>query len=239
MNEIVTIGNATLYCGDSLEILPTLLDVQAIITDPVWPNCPPNLIAGSDDPYGLWERTCFAIPDSVVRLAVEMRNDSDPRFLAPVPARFDFIQVMWCQYAMPGYLGRVLGGNETVYVYGQPIATQVGRRVIPSVSPKAQPGDRPPNGHPCSRALIHQEFVVNWCSDEWETVCDPFMGSGTTGVACVLKGRHFVGIEIEKRYFDIACKRIEDAYRQADFFVKPPPKWQQSSLLPTKTGSGT
>ncbi|RJP47930.1 MAG: site-specific DNA-methyltransferase [Anaerolineaceae bacterium] len=160
-----------------------------------------------------------------------MRNDSDPRFLACVPGRFEFIQVMWCQYAMPGYLGRVLGGNETVYVYGTPIISQNGRRVIPSVSPKAQPGDRPPNGHPCSRALVHQEFVVNWCSDEGETILDPFMGSGTTGVAAVKLGRKFIGIEIEPKYFDIACRRISDALKQPDMFVEQPKPPKQEALL--------
>jgi site-specific DNA-methyltransferase (adenine-specific) len=52
-------------------------------------------------------------------------------------------------------------------------------------------------------------------------VCDPFMGSGTTGVACARLGRRFIGIEIEPKYFDIACRRIEEAQRQADLFHKP------------------
>lgn len=52
-------------------------------------------------------------------------------------------------------------------------------------------------------------------------VLDPFMGSGTTGVACMRLGRRFIGIEIEPRYFDIACKRIDDAQRQGDMFIKP------------------
>jgi DNA modification methylase len=52
-------------------------------------------------------------------------------------------------------------------------------------------------------------------------VLDPFMGSGTTGVACAKLGRKFLGVEIEPRYFDIACKRIEDAYKQPDMFVEP------------------
>ena len=58
--------------------------------------------------------------------------------------------------------------------------------------------------------------------DDWRTILDPFMGSGTTGVACARLGRSFIGIEIEPRYFDIACRRIEAAYRQADLFVAPP-----------------
>jgi len=54
------------------------------------------------------------------------------------------------------------------------------------------------------------------------TILDPFMGSGTTGVACARLGRKFIGCEIEPRYFDIACRRIEAAYRQADMFVPRP-----------------
>jgi site-specific DNA-methyltransferase (adenine-specific) len=231
MADPVIIGDCTLYLGDCRDILPTLRAVDAIICDPVWPNVPADLIAGSDRPFELFAEFCAVIPSSVCRIAIEMRNDSDPRFLAPIPSRFEFIQVMWCQYAMPGYLGRVLGGNETVYVYGEPIRSQEGRRVIPSVSPKAQPGDRPPNGHPCSRALVHQEFVVNWCSDNGELVCDPLMGSGTTGVACVKLGRKFIGIEIEPKYFDIACRRIEDAVSRPDMFIEAAKQPTQTSLL--------
>lgn len=232
MTRVETIAEGvTLYLGDAREVLPTLADIDAIITDPVWPNVPAGLIAGSDRPYELFAEFCGLIPESVRRLAIEMRNDSDPRFLAAIPERFDFIQVMWCQYAMPGYLGRVLGGNETVYVYGTPVASAPGRRVIPSVSPKAQPNDRPPNGHPCSRALVHQNFIVHWCSDEGETVCDPFMGSGTTGVAAVEHGRKFTGIEIEPKYFDIACRQIEAAVGRPSFFVRRPEPIEQEAML--------
>lgn len=220
-----------LYLGDAREILPTLADIDAIITDPVWPNVPAGLIAGSDRPYELFAEFCGLIPDSVRRLAVEMRSGTAARNLGSLSFRFDFIQVMWCQYAMPGYLGRVLGGNETVYVYGTPVASAPGRRVIPSVSPKAQPNDRPPNGHPCSRALVHQNFVVHWCSDEGETVCDPFMGSGTTGVASVEYGRKFIGIEIEPKYFDIACRQIEAALGRPSFFIKRPVPTGQEVMI--------
>jgi len=67
--------------------------------------------------------------------------------------------------------------------------------------------------------------------DDWVSILDPFMGSGTTGVACVKLGRKFIGIEIEPRYFDISCRRIEEAYRQPDLFVAPPAKPEQLSLL--------
>ena len=52
-----------------------------------------------------------------------------------------------------------------------------------------------------------------------ELICDPFMGSGTTGVACANLGRKFIGIEIERKYFDIACERIEAAYAQGRLFT--------------------
>jgi hypothetical protein len=197
----------TIYCGDFREILPSLAP-DVVITDPVWPNCPPGAIIGHDRPYELFAEMCEVIPVSIKRLVIELRNDSDPRFLSPVPARLRFQQVMWCQYVMPGYLGRVLGGNETVYVFGKPIRSAQGRRVIPSVSPKAQPGDRPDNGHPMSRALVHQRWIVNWCSDVEEVICDPYCGSGTTLRAAKDHGRKAIGIEIEERYCEIAAKRL-------------------------------
>ena len=65
-----------------------------------------------------------------------------------------------------------------------------------------------------------------WCIESLpatcETILDPFMGSGTTGVACVKLGRKFIGIEIDPGFFDIACRRIEKAYAQPDLFVAPP-----------------
>ena len=76
---------------------------------------------------------------------------------------------------------------------------------------------------------------MRWCIEQAgnpQTILDPFMGSGTTGVAAVQMGRSFIGIEREPKYFDIACKRIEQAYAQGDFFVAPPKaKQEQASLI--------
>ncbi len=74
---------------------------------------------------------------------------------------------------------------------------------------------------------------IRAATDAGDLVLDPFMGSGTTGAACVKLGRKFIGIEIEPRYFDIACKRIEDAYRQGDMFrPAPAAKPEQLRLEP-------
>ena len=83
--------------------------------------------------------------------------------------------------------------------------------------------------HPAQKPIE----VMQWCVGflpEASTILDPFMGSGTTGVACIKLGRKFTGIEIEPKYFDIACRRIEEAWKQPRLFEEPKPKPQQTSL---------
>jgi DNA modification methylase len=60
--------------------------------------------------------------------------------------------------------------------------------------------------------------AIDWAASDAVTILDPFMGSGSTGVAAMNLCRRFIGIEIEPRYFDIACRRIEEAQRQGDMF---------------------
>jgi hypothetical protein len=75
------------------------------------------------------------------------------------------------------------------------------------------------NEHPCPKPTGWMVWAVDIASRRGETVLDPFMGSGTTGVACANLGRKFIGIEIEPKYFDIACERITNAYRQERLFA--------------------
>jgi DNA modification methylase len=75
--------------------------------------------------------------------------------------------------------------------------------------------------HPTQKPVELMRWCLGFLRDA-RTVIDPFMGSGTTGVACVREGRSFIGIEIDEGYFDIACERIRKAYAQPDFFVQPP-----------------
>ena len=85
--------------------------------------------------------------------------------------------------------------------------------------------------HPAMMPVeVARRCVALW-SDVDGVVLDPFMGSGTTGVACAKMGRKFIGIELEPKYFDIACKRIEEAYAQPDMFVEPPSKPHQGKLI--------
>ena len=75
------------------------------------------------------------------------------------------------------------------------------------------------NGHPCPKPIEWAKWLVSRAAIQGATVLDAFMGSGTTGDAAVTLDRKFIGIEKDPKYFDIACKRIEDAQRQGDFFV--------------------
>jgi DNA modification methylase len=85
-------------------------------------------------------------------------------------------------------------------------------------------------GHPCPRPIDHMDYVLERFVRPASTVLDPFMGSGTTGVAAVKLGRKFIGIEIEPKYFDIACKRISDALKQPDMFIKRPTPAKQEAF---------
>jgi DNA modification methylase len=85
--------------------------------------------------------------------------------------------------------------------------------------------------HPTQKPVAVMRWSLLQAPDA-QTVCDPFAGSGTTGVACVLEGRKFIGIERDPKYFDIACERIENAYRQAPMFpATKQPAPHQNSLL--------
>ncbi len=209
--RVERIGDVSLYLGDCREIMPGL-QADVICTDPVWPNCPAGLIPGHNRPYALWAEAMGACPGGVRRVVAVMRSDSDPAIFAGGP-RLPFFRTILLPYALPSYIGRVLGGDEVAYWYGDVPRVAPGRRLIPGRGPSAQPSGRPPNGHPCSRAQVHFDWLVVWCSDPGEIILDPFMGSGTTIVAAMRGGRPAIGIEIDPDFFDIACRRVEEEAR--------------------------
>jgi len=86
--------------------------------------------------------------------------------------------------------------------------------------------------HPSQKPIEVMEWCIRQLPEDAQVVGDWFCGSGTTGVAAVKLGRKFIGIEIEPKYFDIACRRIEDALRRPDLFIPAPqPKPKQESLI--------
>lgn len=85
-------------------------------------------------------------------------------------------------------------------------------------------------GHPTQKPVALMEWCLGFLPDA-KTILDPFMGSGTTLVACAKLGRAGIGIELDPDYFDIACRRVEQAYRQPDLFIPAPaPKPVQEGM---------
>jgi len=107
---------------------------------------------------------------------------------------------------------------ELVFQFGKP-GFDIDDRAEPDIWVCSWASQRP-SGHESEKPVGLMERAVGLCKGT--TVLDPFMGSGTTGVACATLRRPFIGIEIEPRYFDIACRRIEQAQRQRDLFIHAP-----------------
>jgi site-specific DNA-methyltransferase (adenine-specific)/modification methylase len=88
-----------------------------------------------------------------------------------------------------------------------------------------------PRVHPTQKPVALMEWCLGFLPDA-KTILDPFAGSGTTLVACQRMGRHGIGIELDPDYFDIACRRVDEAARQPDLFIAPKPEApKQESLL--------
>ncbi len=219
----------TLYLGDCREILPELEALESVITDPTWPDAAVK-IAGHENPYRLFAQMCAVIPRDTERLVVQLGCDSDPRFLQGVPSRWPFLRVCWLDYANPSHKGRLLYTGDVAYAYGRPPAYISGRQLMSGMCRSAKLDnlfirhvkghsrgsfmgkyDVDENGinnlpHPTPRRLEHVVWLVRQFSDN--AVCDPFLGSGTTGVAAKKLGRRFIGIEIKEKYLEFAVKRI-------------------------------
>lgn len=219
--------SVTILHGNCLDLLPGI-SADVVITDPVWPNVPPGLLQGWDRPFALFQEAISLLSPSIKRLVVVLRSDSDPRFLSSIPSKWKFICVQALSYAVPMYLGRVLGGTELAYCFGEPIPSSENRRVIPMWGPKAQPGNRKANGHPCSRAMIHMEWLIGWWSVPGETVLDPFCGSGTIPLAAERMQRSGIGIEIEERFVEIARRRISSDAPLFNEDIRPPEAAKES-----------
>lgn len=204
--------NITIYNADCRKAFCAVARPDVVITDPVWPNAPrggKNELRGADQPFQLFSSAMHSLPFLPKRLVVVLRSDSDPRFLTGVPHALPFFRAQILCYALPGYIGRKLGGDEIAYGFGAPIPSAPGKHLIPGWSPKAQPTDRPPNGHPCSRALLHFEWLLSWWCEANDHVLDPFAGSGTTLVAAKKLKLRATGIEVERKYCRLIAERLD------------------------------
>lgn len=220
--RVETIGDATLYLGDCLEILPTLGKVDAVVTDP---------------PYGIADKWKggFSAKHGWGKAKVEatLRNEWDGRpldagalraILETAPKHIIWGGNYFC--LPPSRCWLVWNKPERGFSLAEAELAWTSFDAVVRVfdAPRSEP-DRE---HPTQKPVALMEWSVQRTGAG--VICDPFMGSGTTGVACAKLGRKFIGIEIEPRYFDIACRRIEEAYRQPRLFAEPKPKAVQLDI---------
>lgn len=230
MTRIETIGDATLYLGDCREILPTLGPVDAVVTDP---------------PYGIgYARGTGGKGKQRVRSG---RNDEAPIVGDDTP--FDpapwlaWPCILWGANHFAARLphGRWLAWNKLGHLAPWDDFSDVefawqniraADRIFSLLWKGLVQAEKVGNGerfHPTQKPIALMRWCIEQLPDSCKSILDPFMGSGTTGVAAVNAGRKFIGIEIEPKYFDIACRRIEEATRQPDMFVERPPEPTQAS----------
>ena len=208
--EKVEIGNAILYRADCLEVLPTLPKVDAVITDPpygiahLWKG-------GFSDKHG-WGK---ALDESIKRNEWDDKPLDADAIAVLLSASRD--QIIWGGNYFPLPLSRgwlVWNKPERNFTLAEAELAWTSFDACIRVFD----GNRsePDRTHPTQKTVA----LMRWCvAKTTGDICDPFMGSGTTGVACMNLGRKFIGIEIEPKYFDIACERIENAQRQARMFA--------------------
>ena len=235
------IGSARLILGDCLEILPTLTGVNHIISDPPYEDelhkaigriqrsdgqemiqtlgfdginasradVAKAVVSASNgwvilfclaEGVRAWRDDLQAAKAKYDTCLAWIKPDAMPRFNGQGAARgFECAVTAWCGKGYRSWNG---GGKRGVFTY--------------CVNTDRQ------GEHPTEKPAPLMCELVSLYSNPGETICDPFAGSGTTGVACTKTGRNFVGIEQDPKWFDLACRRIEAAQRQSDLFVAAP-----------------
>lgn len=218
------IGDCVLYLGDCLEVMPTIGRLDSVVTDP---------------PYGM----AFRSNHRAKKHGIIAMDESDLAMQWAVGLgawHSKYIWMRWDNLATipkPNSLVTWVKNNHSMgdlqHEHGRQTEVCAFYRGPEHFFPRGRPTDvifAPRTGnelHPTQKPIGLMRAVVEWTDG---IVFDPFMGSGTTLVACAKLGRHGIGIEIDPDYFDIACKRVDEAYRQPDFFVEPPAKPTQEAM---------
>ncbi len=214
MARVEIIGDCVLYLGDCREILPSLRGVDAVVTDPPYGN-------GTD--YGTFNDTEKAVQEIIATVVPWARENvkttlitsgNQCQHLYPRPKW----TLAWVTPAGTGSGPWGFSCWQPILAYGHCpyLAAGKGRRADIIMHTEASEA----NGHPCPKPIGFLKKLVERASLAGHTILDPFMGSGTTGVACIQLGRKFVGVELEPKFFDIACRRIEDATSRPDMLVE-------------------
>ena len=223
------IGDCTLYLGDCLEIMPSSPKMDAVVTD---------------SPYGIG----FSHGGGGGKLARSTRLDHMPIIGDDCPFDPEPFLALGLPLILWGgnHFADKLPASQSWLTWDKRCAdysndqadcemawTNLGfpARMFRHVwnGMLRGPESKTPRVHPTQKPVALMEWCLGFLPNA-QTIIDPFMGSGTTLVACAKLGRKGIGIELDPDYFDIACRRVEEAYRQPDLFVERPPKAHQESL---------
>jgi site-specific DNA-methyltransferase (adenine-specific)/modification methylase len=218
----------TLYLGDCREILPTLGNVDAVVTDPPYGigendrKVASRENAAATKDYGAFSWDAEPIDDSTVRM---MRACS--RWQIIFGGNFFDLPPSSCWLVWDKQNTGDFADCELAWT-NLPKAV---RRVYWRWNGMIRKGSDE-RVHPTQKPVGVMEFCLEQLPADATLICDPFMGSGTTGVACVRRGLQFVGIEREPQYFEVACKRLSDALAAPSMFIdrSAPPKQEALSL---------
>jgi len=218
------IGDCRLILGDCLQVMPLIGRVDAVVTDPPYGiGVDRAMAANSGTKYGKaaaakgnyrasgWDDTPIggAHIDAILAAASSVVIFGGNYFALP-PSR---CWLVW---------DKENGGNE--FADCELAWTNLDKpvRMLRWMwNGMIRKGHEARHGHPTQKPLALMEWCLGFLPNA-ETILDPFMGSGTTLVACAKLGRKGIGIELDPEYFDTACRRVEQAYRQPDLFIAPP-----------------
>ena len=259
VSRVETIADGvTLYLGDAREVVPSVGRVDAVVTDPPY-NFSTSCSGVKHNFWGDAVNSAFWF-SAMFELYVKAIGTGRPgiiwQFLnwktfIPLQKavwdaglKFDSLLVWDKEWIGPGGSVGLRPSYELVALIAVGDAT-LANRGLPDIW-RCQWASQRPNGHPAEKPVnLFKRIVTN---TPGSIILDPFMGSGTAGVAAVQLGRSFVGVEIESNYFDIACRRITEAVRQPDLFVAPiapstqvtfsdiweKPYWNEDGTAPAK-----
>ena len=233
--EKQTIGPHTLYRGDCLEILPTLGKVDAVVTDP-----PYGIDIGGAGTIG---GAGMVRPKEYGKSEWDKHPMSKAVFAAILTATDQWI--VWGGNHLAGIMGpsrgflfwdkRCQNGwddnfSEAEVAWTNTVDRAKGLRHLWAGALRASEQGKNVRQHPTQKPIVLMEWCIGFTKGT--AIIDPFMGSGTTIVAAHNLGRVGIGIELEPKYFDIACKRVEQAVAQQSLFTEKPAKPIQEGLLP-------
>lgn len=210
--RVERIGRALLIQADCRAVLPLLGQIGACITDP--PYGIGWEYASYDDTFENWQQ----LVDEVLPLIKGVAGNISLS-VGPLEAE---AHILWhhapkwraCWYRGSTGARSPMGFRdyETVFLWGTPPQPM---HDYFAIAPEQERF-----GHSCPKPVGYAKWLIKRLSDHSASILDPFLGSGTTGVAAVQMGRSFVGIELDPGYFKTACNRIEQAQRQGDFFIE-------------------